>query len=80
MAAARKRRTVTLLKERAALDRMSKSLAQHQKEVNSIRKVVAKKLSTDEGFGLIEALNTLSDHVARARKELEMALDDIKQI
>lgn len=80
MANVKKRSRITLLKEYQALDRMSRSLLAHQKEVGAIGKSIAKKTSVGAGSGLAENLDIVLEHVAKARKELGKAMKELGRI
>jgi hypothetical protein len=80
MANAKRPRKITLLKEYNDLDRMSKSLLAHQREVSAIGRSIARKTSTDFGSGLAENLDIVLEHVVKARKELGKALTKLGRI
>lgn len=78
--AAKKSRRGTLMDEYRALGRMSRSLSEHQRKVGAIARSIAKKTSTDAGFGLVENLDIVSEHMGKARKEIGRSLRKLKQI
>jgi fructosamine-3-kinase len=75
-----KKSKILILKEYKQLEVMSRALAVHQKEVHVVGKSIAKKMSTNMKYGLMENLNTVEDHLSRARKEIGKALSELELI
>ncbi len=80
MAEGKRRGKDTLLKEYRTLGEMSRSLIAHQRKVNAIARSIAKKTSTDAGFGLIENLDIVSEHIGKADREIGRALRKLRKI
>jgi hypothetical protein len=75
-----KKSKITIAKEYKQLEGMSLSLAAHQKDVRAVGKSIARKMSTNMKYGLVENLNTVEEHIGRARKEVARALKALKSI
>ncbi len=70
-----------LLQDYALLDGMSRQLAVHQKSIFGIGKRLVKRASqSDISGGLIENLDIVVSHMAKAQKEIERAKKRLKQI
>ncbi len=69
-----------LLEDYRMLDRMSKGLAVHQKNIQTISKRISKKVDADFRSGLIENLDIVASHMRRAMMELERAKKELKGI
>ena len=77
MAAAKKGATLT--REYDVLSEMSRLLATQQRDVRRVAKHIA-GMSTNLKYGLVENLDTVSDHIGRARKELDRAKRALKMV
>lgn len=69
-----------LLNDYKLLDKMSREIALHQKNIKLIRNAIAKKVSSDVKFGLIENLDVVMSHMSKATKEMEKARKELKMI
>jgi len=78
--AGKKSRGSTLMDEYLTLEKMSKSLSVHRRRVGAIARSIAKKAGTDAGFGLIENLDIVSEHIGKAKKEIDRSLRKLRQI
>ncbi len=75
-----KKSRITIAKEYKQLEGMSRALAAHQKDVHAVGKSIARKMSTNMKYGLVENLNTVEGHIGRARKEVDRAMKALKSI
>lgn len=69
-----------LLADYSMLDKMSKDLAVHQKNVKAIGKRIASRTKSDLKFGLEENLDIVLEHMNKAQKELDRARKELKLI
>lgn len=69
-----------LLTDYVLLDRMSRSLSDHQKNVRTITKNVARRFRSNLRLGLIESLGEISEHMSKARRELDKAKKELGKI
>jgi hypothetical protein len=75
-----KKSKIPILEEYKQLKDMSRALALQQKNVEKVSKSIARKMSTNLKYGLMENLNTVGDHMGRARKEIGKALSELELI
>ncbi|MDE1767827.1 MAG: hypothetical protein KGH64_02070 [Candidatus Micrarchaeota archaeon] len=64
----------------ALLEKMSKQLSDHEKNVRQIAKKVAKISKTDLAEGIAETLGSVSKHMVRAQREIDKAKSRLKMI
>lgn len=69
-----------LLNDYKLLDKMSKEITLHQKNIKVIRDAIAKKVNSDVKFGLIENLDVVMGHMKKAMKEMDDARKELKEI
>jgi hypothetical protein len=70
-----------LLNDYYMLDKMSRELQKHSKNVKTIGKRVVRQVwKTDLKEGLVENLEIVSNHMKRAQKELDSAKKKLKMI
>jgi hypothetical protein len=62
------------------LDKMSRDLREHQKNILKINKAFARKVKGDLKYGFIENLQIVAEHIKNAQKELDNAKKELKQI
>ncbi len=68
-----------ILKDYFMLEKMSKDLLEHQKNIRRIGKRIT-KAETYNKYGLIENLSSVTVHMGNARKELDRARKELKLI
>ncbi len=70
-----------LLNEYELLEKISKELDVHQKNIKAVGKRIAKdNASLDFSEGLIENLEIVSNHMLAAKRELDRAKEKLKSI
>jgi hypothetical protein len=69
-----------LLKDYFMLNKMSRNLALHQKNVRVIGRKVAKTAKTDLTDGIVDNLDLVVAHMKRAQSEIDKAQKKLKQI
>ncbi|MDE1827653.1 MAG: hypothetical protein KGH65_00625 [Candidatus Micrarchaeota archaeon] len=69
-----------LMNDYKLLDKMSREIILHQKNIKIIRDAIAKKVNSDVKFGLIENLDVVMGHMKKAMKEMDDARKELKEI
>jgi len=69
-----------LINDYKLLDKMSREIVLHQKNIKVIRDAIAKKVNSDVKFGLIENLDVVMGHMKKAMKEMDAARKELKEI
>ena len=80
MAKAKKQEKEELLSDYLMLEKMSKDLALHQKNIRVVGKSIVRKVKSDLRYGFLDNLDIVEEHMKKAQKELDKARKELKQI
>lgn len=69
-----------ILRDYRMLEKMSKDLALHQKNIRLIGKRVARRMKTYEKYGLIENLTSVAISMDKAKRQIDKARRELKLI
>jgi hypothetical protein len=73
-------RKAELMKDYDSLEKMYVSLKKNQKDIHMIGRRVELKSNSDLEDGIAENLDIVSAHIARAQKEIGLAIKKLKMI